>query len=307
MSFEKFVSDLKHNAFDNKGSPLGYIVETEIYTMFSPLEAIELPLILDSPHSGMNWPTSVRTVATDTQLKSGWDAHVDRLWHSVVGMGGHLLCAHYSRMFIDLNRAPEDIDPQLLDYLDETCRPTKYSDRGMGLLRKFALPGTLMYDYKLNHIDVMNRLNHYYLPYHNALRIKLDALHSKYGGVWHIDCHSMKSIANKMNIDCGAPRPDVVIGDNDGAAADPAFVDVVEDAFRKLGYKVARNAPYKGGYLVTQYAVPSSNRHSIQIELNRALYMDEKTFEPNSNFNNIQGDLATVTLMIAKFIRSQVA
>lgn len=306
MNFKKLGAEQELNTVHGKDGVSENMSTVESYTLISPSEAIELPLVLDSPHSGIKWPDDVRTIATENQLKSGWDAHVDKLWRPVVDMGAYLICAHYSRMLIDLNRAGDDIDPLLLNYPGDSCRPTAYSERGMGLLRKFSLPGIPMYDYKLSETNVMQRISRYYAPYHAALKLKLDELHASYNGVWHINCHSMKSVANQMNSDSGSARPDVVLGDNDGAAATPAFVDVVEKAFTALGYKVARNTPYKGGFLVTDYGNPECNRHSLQIELNRALYMDEKTFAPSNNFESVKQDLATVVSLIVRFVRSEI-
>jgi N-formylglutamate deformylase len=275
------------------------------YSMYSPEDELCLPVIFDSPHSGALFPNNFNSQVSEKALNSGWDAHVDKLWQSVVMFGGHLLCAHYSRMLIDLNRAPDDIDPALLDHPWSGCNPSKYSDRGMGLIRRYALPGLPLYAAPLTVAQVQQRITDYYQPYHKALKSKLDVLYKDFGGVWHIDCHSMKSTGNQMNIDSGASRPDIVIGDDDGRSAESEFVDLVEHTFRKQGYKVVRNTPYKGGYLVTNYADKANNRHSIQIEVNRALYMDEDTTLPNDNFDKFQRDVSQVASQIADFVKGR--
>jgi N-formylglutamate deformylase len=276
------------------------------YTLISPSGNDTLPLIFDSPHSGHLFPNDFVSKVAKADLMTGWDAFVDELWLGVVTNKAYLLLANISRMYVDLNRAPNDIDPTLLDKPWDYCQPTKYSDRGMGLIRRMALPDVPIYTNPLSQAQIEARLQQYYYPYHTALQQQLDTLHQTHGGVWHIDCHSMKSRGNEMNIDSGLLRPDIILGDMDGSSADSGFVQVVEDAFVELGYKVVRNTPYKGGYLVSHYADVKNNRHSLQIEINRALYMDETSFSRNANFKQFQGDLTLVSAKIAAFVLNEI-
>jgi N-formylglutamate deformylase len=277
----------------------------QTYSIQEPKTQLAIPLVFDSPHSGIQFPADFTCSATVEQLKTGWDAFVDELWDGAVAHGAVLQRAHFSRMFIDLNRASDDIDPALLRVASSECKPTKYSDRGMGLIRRFALPGVALYAQPLEIEDIKARVRDYYLPYHSALSNTLNNLHQSFGRVWHVDCHSMKSMGNKMNIDNGETRPDVILGDNDGLAGDPGFVQAVEDAFTRLGYKVVRNTPYKGGYLVTHYAKPDLGRYSMQIEINRALYMNEQSYQANDNFVSLQTDLNSVVSAMASYIKAQ--
>ncbi|SEL12896.1 N-formylglutamate deformylase [Colwellia chukchiensis] len=276
------------------------------FTLLSPSQENCLPLVFDSPHSGINFPSDFKSEVPLSQLKSGWDAFIDDLWQDAVKVGGHLLHADFSRMYIDPNRAPNDIDPALLDAPWHECQPTKYSERGMGLIRRYALPNVAMYKEPLSRAQIEHRIKHYYQPYHQALSATLAKLHQDFGAVWHIDCHSMKSKGNGMNIDNGVARPDIILGDNLGQAAGAEFVQVVEDAFSKRGYNVVRNTPYKGGYLVTHYGNIKDNRHSMQIEINRALYMNEKAFTPNDNYHNFKQDISQVVKDIADYVSANV-
>ncbi len=276
------------------------------FELMSPPSNIRLPLVFDSPHSGIDFPKDFESNASLVQLKSGWDAYIEHLWQDVIKVGGHLLHANFSRMYIDPNRASTDIDPQLLGTPWPECLPTKYSERGMGLIRRYALPDVPMYSKPLTRIQIEKRIKNCYQPYHDALNKTLNKLHQDFGSVWHIDCHSMKSKGNAMNIDSGASRPDIILGDNDGQCAGAEFVQVVEDAFTKLGYQVVRNNPYKGGYLVTHYGNVKDNRHSMQVEINRSLYMNEKEFTPNNNYSSFQKDITCVANEIAKYIRNEV-
>lgn len=277
------------------------------FTLLTPKSDSRIPLVFDSPHSGNHFPQDFVSPIEKTQLMTGWDAFIEDLWSNVVNQGGYLLHAHFSRMYIDPNRAPDDIDPSVVATPWEKCNPTKYSQRGMGLIRQYALPGVAMYPQPLSVAQVQSRLNNWYFPYHDQLNNTLNELHDNFGGVWHVDCHSMKSVGNKMNIDAGEPRPDIILGDNDGTTASDEFVSVVHDTFVSLGYSVVRNEPYKGGFVVNNYADVNNNRHSMQIEINRRLYMDEAAFKSNDNFDNFKQDLAKVSQAIATYVAGQIA
>ncbi len=278
----------------------------ETYVLRSPEPSARLPLVFDSPHSGCLFPADFESQADSAQLATGCDLFVEDLWSCVPNIGGHLLYALYSRMYLDLNRSPDDIDPLLLDSGSEMVKPTPYSQRGMGLIRRLALPGVPVYRFPLTLDEVQHRIADYHRPYHDCLSSTLDDLFAEYGQVWHINCHSMKSIGNGMNIDSGILRPDVVLGDCDGLCAGSEFVDAVEQSFVELGYTVARNTPYKGGYLVRHYGNKQRRRHSMQIELNRALYMDENSFERNENYQNLKNKLNIVAKTIAQFVNGSI-
>ncbi|MBB1629642.1 hypothetical protein A9975_01995 [Cupriavidus sp. UME77] len=175
----------------------------------------------------------------------------------------------------------------------------------MGVLRRFALPGVPVYNGKLSPELVERLLATYYDPYHAALAGLIEARHARFGAVWHIDCHSMKSRGNAMNIDNGAMRPDFVIGNRDGKSCSTDFVAVVVDALRGLGYEVGVNTPYKGAQLVAAYSDPTRGRHSLQIEINRALYLDEARFAKHEGFATLQTHLSQVLEQVAAYIRAR--
>ena len=280
---------------------------TKPFSLHIPSESCEIPLMFDSPHSGDIYPGNFDTSASLDILKTGWDAFVEDLWANCVGVGASLIEAHYPRTYIDPNRAPDDIDLSLIkgEWRGE-INPTKYSERGMGLIRRFALPNVEIYSGSLSVEAVEDRINNFHTPYHKALETRLNNLHSKFGAVYHIDCHSMKSMGNAMNIDNGKPRPDIVLGDNDGQCTEIGFTNLIRDSFIAKGYSVQVNHPYNGGYIIKQYSSISENRHSIQIEINRALYMDEKKFERNQNFSHFKNDLSDITTNIAEYIKTRI-
>jgi N-formylglutamate deformylase len=246
-------------------------------------------LLLDSPHSGMTPPADFVTTAPRAAILSTWDAFVDQLWADAPAAGATLLAATFPRAYVDVNRAADDIDPDLLaEPWPTPLEPTGYSRRGMGLIRRMALPGVPMYDRRLSVAEVEHRIATCYRPYREALRQQLDALHSRFDTVWHLNCHSMKSRGNAMNVDAGATRPDVVIGDRRGTTANPAHTAWVAEWFRARGHSVQINDPYQGGDIVARSGAPASGRHSIQIEINRALYMDETSVTRGDRFVQVQ-------------------
>lgn len=275
----------------------------DTYFLTRPEHGKQIPLIFDSPHSSRFCPPDMRAVAPQAALMSGWDAYVDELWSGAPQSGATLLAAGVHRSYIDFNRARGDIDPELLEQpWPQTIQVSEKSKAGMGLIRRYALPGVPMYERKLSVAEVQQRIEHYYDPYHAQLKQLIDSAHARFGRVWHIDCHSMKSVGNAMNIDNGARRPDFVLGDRDGSAADPAFTQWVAQQLQALGYIVKINDPYRGAELVRAYSDPQHGRNSMQIEINRALYMDEQSLERNAGFVKLQEHLTQLAEAMSRYI-----
>ncbi|MBN3804244.1 N-formylglutamate amidohydrolase [Paraburkholderia sp. Ac-20336] len=267
-----------------------------------------LPIVFDSPHSGIALPADFGTCAPVSAIRTSWDAFVDELWAGVPEHGGVLIGAHFPRAYIDPNRALADIDAQLLaEPWPEPLSPEKYTLRGMGLIRRDALPNQPMYDRKLSVAEVRHRIDAYYRPYRAALAAAAEHAYAEHGALWHVDCHSMKSRGNEMNVDAGAARPDFVISDRRGATAAPAFTQWVADWFSGAGYRVQTNEPYQGGDLLTAVSDPARHRHSIQIELNRALYMDEAAFVKHTGFAALKRDLDAFAAALAAYVHAQLA
>lgn len=262
------------------------------------------PIVFDSPHSGTIWPADFAPSAARADVLTMWDAFVDELLAGVPAFGATLVAAQFPRGYIDANRAVDDIDLELLDApWPGEVRSTDYTRRGMGLIRRFALPGVPMLDRKLSVAEVRHRIEHYYQPYRRALREQLDAAWRWHGAVWHFNCHSMKSRGNAMNRDRDQPRPDFVISDRDGTTAPPVTTAWVASFFSDLGYKVKINDPYRGGDIVIANGAPAQHRTSIQIEINRELYMNEMTFEKHAGFAVLAQHLDRFAAAIGEFAR----
>jgi len=247
------------------------------------------PVLVDSPHSGWQWPPDFLPAAPRDAVRTTWDAFVDELWGHAPQVGVTLLAATFPRAYIDVNRAPTDLDAALLaEPWPEPLVPTAYSARGMGLVRRLALPAVPMYDDPLPVAAVQHRLTHYYRPYREALRARLDALQARHGVVWHVNAHSMKSTGNAMNVDAGAKRPDVVVSDRHGTTASPSCTAWVAEWFVAQGLHTTVNTPYQGGAIVVAEGRPDAHRHSVQVEFNRALYLHEDTGERRGSFADVQ-------------------
>lgn len=251
------------------------------------------PLVIDSPHSWRSWPPDEPPSAAPWEvIATGWDAFVDQLWAGAVQGAAPVLAAKFHRSFIDANRARDDIDGDLLaGPWPGPLNPTGKSRKGMGLIRREALPGVPMYESKLPVQEVERRISRYYDPYHGALARLIDAAQASFGFACHFDCHSMKSVGNAMNDDNGQPRPDIVVSDLDGRTAAPALTHYVAERLGALGYHVQVNDPYQGAELIRRYSDPSRGRHSVQIEIKRGLYMDEARFEKNAGYERLAADL----------------
>jgi len=263
-------------------------------------------VLVDSPHSGMTWPDDFAPDAPRSAILTTWDAFVDALWSGAPAAGATLIAATFPRAYIDVNRAVTDLDPALLaEPWPTPLAPTAYSQRGMGLIRRSALPGVPMYDRLLTVDEVQRRIDECYLPYRQALSAHLDLLHVRFGDVWHINVHSMKSRGNAMNVDAGAARPDVVVSDRRGGSADPVHTAWVAEWFRDRGYSTQVNDPYQGGDIVASAGAPARGRHSIQVEFNRALYMNEDAVTPGPRFDEVSASCTAFLHDLARYASAQ--
>jgi N-formylglutamate deformylase len=267
-----------------------------------------LPLVLDSPHSGTDYPADFNHAADPLMLRHAEDTHVADLWAGAVSAGAILLEAHFPRSYIDANRAPDDMDPdQIEGDFAGTLNPTVKSRLGIGLCWTRVPPdGGPMYHQRLTAADLAARIATYHRPYQAQLRALLDASHRRWGAVWHINCHSMQEVASAMSTqDRGTPRPDFVLGDLDGTACDPALTETVRTFLATRGYSVAINDPYKGMELIRANGAPAQGRHSLQIEVNRKLYMDEPSREPNEGYGALKACFTALASHLAAHVADQ--
>ena len=266
-----------------------------------------VPVIFDSPHSGTEYPDDFGCIAPMKDLRSAEDMFVQRLYGEAPRHGATLLAALFPRSYIDPNRSLLDLDADLLDApWPEPLEPSEKSLRlGSGLVWRTCHPDLDMYERKLTVAEVQRRIETYYKPYHQALCERIEAMRARFGRVFHVNCHSMQSVSNEKSPEGpGKERPDFVLGDRDGATCVPEFTALVGDALAGMGYEVTVNDPYKGVELVRAYSDPADRCHSLQIEIKRGLYMDEKTFRSNSGFAALRADITRLIEVICEYARS---
>jgi len=283
--------------------------QTAPFDVIAEQASASSPLVFDSPHSWPHWPADVPTIAPAEALRTSCDAWVDEIWAGAADGQAPLLVARFHRSYIDANRARDDIDPALLaDVWPEPVKPGSRSQRGFGLLRRLALPGVPVYAQPLSVREVRQRIERFYDPYHARLASLIDAAQERHGAVLHINCHSMKSVGNAMNEDCGLPRPDVVLSDLEGRSAGAHVLEWMADSLRRCGYTVQLNDPYRGEEILRRHGQPHKGRYSVQIELKRSLYMDEQRFERHAGFEPLIAQLRScVTQWQREFAQVQPA
>ena len=244
-----------------------------------------VPLVVDSPHSWLEWPASTPTIAPASALRRTCDAFVDAIWVEATRARVPVLAARFHRAWVDANRARDDIDPAMLaGPWPDALRPSLKSERGQGLIWRDAQPGVPLYAEALAPQDVRQRIEAHHDPYRQELdRLYKAALQSQ-GWVCHVNAHSMKSVGNAMNDDNGLQRPDIVLSDRGGTSADPRLVQVLAVSLRARGLQVQINHPYPGGEILRAFGDPARGCHSLQVEIKRSLYMDEATVTPHAGY-----------------------
>jgi N-formylglutamate deformylase len=261
-------------------------------------------LVLDSPHSGVSYPEDFRHACDLRDLRRAEDTHVEKLYDFAPGLGVAWIEALFPRSYLDANRNLTEIDVSLFDEawtdLIETDPKTLAKVRlGKGLIWRCTDEGTPLYDRQLTVQEVRSRIRRCWQPYHEAVAAAIEAAHARHGYIIHLNCHSMPSVAAKFATDYpGLVHADFVIGDRDGTSADPPLSHRICEHLRSLGYQVSYNHPYKGVELVRRYGNPERQRHSVQVEVNRKLYMDEKTLELNAAFVGLKANLRTLVEML---------
>lgn len=269
-----------------------------------------LPLIFDSPHSGNIYPDDFDFACDAEEIEKAEDKFVNDLFSAAPDHGACLLSALFPRSYLDVNRAADDIDPELLseDWPDDnTINPTNRSHAGIGLIRRLVKPGAPVYGRRLTPAEVKARIETYYHPYHDVLEKLIDGAHYRFGQVWHMNCHSMPSsgpMQGSLSRINPFQTPDFVLGDRDGTSCDLDFTHALRDFLKAQGYKVAINDPYKGVELVERYSSPSTGRHSIQIEICRSLYLNEDTYEKSKNYDTLKADITKLIAYLADYTQA---
>jgi N-formylglutamate amidohydrolase len=277
---------------------------TSAFDLTAPRQR-HLPLVLDSPHSGTDYPEDFRPAVALELLRQAEDSYVHELYASGPEHGATLIAARFPRSYIDPNRSLLDIDASLIEGAGPgPAVATRKTELGIGLIWRVLDSGQPIYARKLSVDEVKQRIVKYHQPYQRAVKDALDAAHDHFGAVWHLNLHSMPAMSGRISEEGpGKPRADFVLGDRDGTTCDAEFTALVRDALKGMGYEVKVNDPYKGVELVRAYSDPRAGRHSLQVEIAKRLYMNEDTLERNAGFAKLQSDLRDLLVSLREHLR----
>src|SRR5689334_6140158 len=273
-------------------------VEVELDPPFEVLEPVECrgPVVFNSPHSGRIYPRTFLSAAKLdlATLRRSEDSFVDELIAGVVPRGHPLVRVHFPRCYVDVNREPYELDPRMFDGRLPSFANTR-SMRvagGLGTVARVVGDAQEIYDQRISVAEALRRIDALYKPYHRTLRRLFTKLHREFGAAILVDCHSMPSSTGGRD---ERPRADLVIGDRYGTSCVGLVTETVEQTLRGFGYVISRNKPYAGGFITEHYGNPASGLHAVQLEINRALYMDERRYQRTAGFNRLAEDMEVVS------------
>lgn len=274
------------------------------YTLRRPWPGTELPIVLDSPHSGTEEPDGWDTALDATERRGFEDCFVDQLYAGAPAHGATLLAARFPRLYIDPNRTLEDIDQSMLDApWPGPVNPSPKTALGFGLIAR-VMRERPVYARQLTVAEVQHRIDTCWKPYHEALWRILDQTHARHGCLWHLNVHSMGDDAYKTLKLPEKPLADVVLGDLDGTTADEPTMALIETVLRDHGYSVARNDPFKGVEIIRRSGRPAEGRRALQIELKKSRYMDNTTLQRHEGFGPMKAALDDMLAALAAHVRS---
>jgi N-formylglutamate deformylase len=264
------------------------------------------PLVLDSPHSGTSYPGDFAFGCELATLRRAEDTHVEKLYDFAPALGVGWVEAFFPRSYLDANRDTSEIDVELFDaaWPDAVSSDPRVMSKvrlGKGLIWRTTDEGLPIYQRKLSVAEVQARIAQCWQPYHAAVAAEIDSAHARHGYSIHINCHSMPAVASRNSTDFpGEAHADFVVGDRDGTTANAALSRLVCEHLQGLGYSVAYNHPYKGVELVRRYGAPQQQRHSIQLEINRKLYMNEETLAMHPGFEPLKTSLQSLVQLLLR-------
>ena len=274
-------------------------MESASYSLFLPFIQTT-SVIFASPHSGRNYSRDFiqMSILDDQALRLSEDAFMDVLAAPVVNYGSPLLVALVPRAFVDLNRDVDELDPALIEGVKGQLNNFRVSS-GLGVIPRVVSNRQEIYRGKISIKEVNWRIKSYWEPYHVILTNLIQTTQKNFGQSILVDCHSMPSAPVKENPQTLLNHPEVVLGDRFGSSTSPLIADRIEGLFKKSGLTVGKNIPFSGAFITQQYGRPCKNKHAVQIELNRSLYLDEDLIQPSSNFAEFKNLLSTVFKQIS--------
>jgi len=272
----------------------------QVFSLRMPVERSSCA-VFNSPHSGRDYPAAfLESSRLDPlQIRSSEDAFVDELFARAPECGAPLLAARVPRAFLDLNRGPEDLDPALIDGAARRAVNPRIV-AGLGVIPRVVAEGRPIIEGKLTLAEAEQRIAAHWHPYHAELATLVDGARARFGSAILFDCHSMPHDALATAPVVWGRRPDVILGDRFGAACDRWLIDAATGIFTAAGFVVARNAPFAGGFITQAYGRPRMGVHALQIEIDRALYMDEARVERLPCFEQIRGRIGAAVARLSE-------
>ena len=265
------------------------------FDMTLPETAAAAPLVVTSPHSGAHYPADflAASALNAHDIRQSEDMYVDSLFADAPCLGVPLLAARFPRAYLDLNRAPYELEQKLFtdklpDHIDTR---SMRAAAGLGTVPRLVAENTPIYKTKLSYAEAEQRIEEIYKPFHAGLNGLLENLRNDFGYSVLLDAHSMPSQATQLS---GRDEVDFVLGNRHGRACHPALTEHVEAFLVARGWRVALNKPYAGGFITEQYGAPARGTHALQIEINRAIYMDEASHQKSDGFNALRQDMAAL-------------
>jgi len=260
----------------------------------------QFPFVLNSPHSGRHYPERFLSMSRldRNAIRRSEDSFVDELFAGAMALGAPMLTAHFPRAYLDVNREPWELDPRMFaEPVPHFCnvRSPRVAG-GLGTVPRIVGEGQDIYFGRIPLGEALARIDGIYRPYHEILKRLLVATHERFGHVVLIDCHSMPA---GIRVGEAGVRPDFIVGDRFGTSAAPALTDCTIDTLAAMGYRVIHNKPYAGGFITEHYGRPARGFHALQIEVNRGLYMNERTFEKTDGFRALADNL---TALVARLM-----
>jgi N-formylglutamate amidohydrolase len=275
-------------------------IDFEPDSAFETIEPIRVraPLVFNSPHSGSHYPPSflARSRLDQRAVRQSEDVFVDDLF-GAASADVPLLRALFPRAWLDVNREPFELDPKMFNEQLPSFANVGSARvaSGLGTIPRVVADGKTIYSEPLSIAEALARIENVYVPYHRTLRRLVDRSRSVFGFAVLIDCHSMPSTVRMANL---RGRPDFVLGDRHGSSCDSSLTDAIESVLVRRGYDVSRNRPYAGGFITEHYGRPGDGVHAIQIEVNRALYLDERSLRKSKGYDKLRDDIGALIAML---------
>ena len=277
-----------------------------LFLRYEPTVA-PVPLIVDVSRSGREYPPDYRSPLPFTTVHDNVSMYVDDLYDSAPRHGATLLYCCFPNTWIDVNRDELDMDPAVVDgRWPRELKPTPRTLEGLGLIKSRSRHGEAFQEGKLTVAQIEERLANYYRPFHAELRRIVEDLHARFGVVRQISCHCMSAVGAPTHSDAGRPRPDFCISDLRGTTASPGFFALIVDTLKQMGYSIGINEPYAGNVLIGRHGNPARGVDSVQIEVNKKLFMDTKTFRATAGLAKLKADIGQLLGVVAEDARKRI-